>query len=129
MVGIYWQDLFSSPVAPAVTTDFLCETFSLQAGDELPYLFELRRGQQLEFEIAASTPIDLAACDEAEYLGWVDSGFDPGHPVRIYVEAEEVVRHQIRFTAPRNGDFVVLLMNWNDRDAEVAVKATDQPSS
>ena len=85
------------------------------------------QGQQLEFEIAANRPIDLAVCDEAEYQGWVDSGFDARHPVAVYAEAEEVVRHRIRFTAPRNDVYLVLLMNWGEEDTDIAVKATDQP--
>jgi len=135
MQGLYWQDLFS-PLFPDVTllpsstsTEFICETLTLQPGDELPYLFELQEGQRLEFEVASTEPIDLVVCDEVAYLGWVDSGFDPEHPVAIYTESESVRRAKLRFTAPRKGDYIVLLMNWSALQADVAVEANDQPAA
>jgi hypothetical protein len=134
----YWQDLFpSSPFAsealpcssPATPAEFICEAITLKACDELPYLFELRQGQHLEFEIKASRPIDIAVCEEDEYDRWVDSGFSPEHSVAVYREAEDVASHKLRFTAPMTGEFVVLLMNWSDVDADVAVEANDQPGT
>ena len=53
MKALYSQDLFPSllsatranPDSPlAVPAEFICETFTLRACDELPYVFELRAG-------------------------------------------------------------------------------------
>ena len=49
--------------------------------DELPYVFEISRGQTLFFSISSSHEVDLVLCEEGAYDDWVDAGFETDRPL------------------------------------------------
>jgi hypothetical protein len=106
-------------------TPFICEAITLPAYDELPYVFELCEGERLEFTLRSDTPIDVLLCNIANYEQWVDSDYDPEIALLIHIEAEDVLSHKLRFTAPQAGEYAVLLMNWMECPADVVVEIPD----
>src|ERR1051325_6657340 len=69
---------------------FICEAVTVAAYDELPYMFELERGELLEFTLRSDAPIDVLLCDSSEYHLWVDSGYDAKIAFSIHLEAEDI---------------------------------------
>ena len=104
---------------------YICEAITLPAYGELPYVFELQRNEHLEFTMRSDRPVDVLLCNAADYERWVDSGYDPEVALLVHVEAEDVLAHTLRFIAPRAGEYVVLLMNWTQRAADLAVEIPD----
>jgi hypothetical protein len=104
---------------------YICEAITLPAYDELPYIFELRRNEPLEFTLRSDTPVDVLLCSAADYELWVDSGYDPETALLVHLEAEDVLAHTLRFIAPSDGEYAVVLMNWTECPADVAVEIPD----
>jgi hypothetical protein len=116
--------------SPAATTEsapsaLICEAITLPAYDELPYVFELEQGELLEFTLRSDVPVDLLLCDAADYDKWVDSGYDPENALQVHLEAEDVLAYTLRFTAPLAGEYAVLLMNWTECPADLAIEIPD----
>jgi hypothetical protein len=104
---------------------FICEAITLSAYDELPYVFELQQNEILEFTVRSDTPVDILLCNMADYERWVDSGYDPEIALLVHLEAEDVLAHTLQFTAPQAGEYTVLLMNWTERAADLAIEIPD----
>ena len=104
---------------------FICEAVTVAAYDELPYMFELERGELLEFTLRSDAPIDVLLCDSSDYHRWVDSGYDAGIAFSVHLEAEDILAYTLRFTAPVAGEYAVLLMNWTECPADVVVEIPD----
>jgi hypothetical protein len=130
------QDAYSKspidPVGPAtpITVEkaaagFICEAITLPAYDELPYMFELEQGELLEFTLRSDIPVDVLLCDASDYDRWVDSGYDPEIALSVHLEAEDVLAYTLRFTAPIPGEYAVLLMNWTECPADLAIEIAD----
>ena len=130
------QDIhFKAPVAPEngsatervpwAPSALICEAITLAAYDELPYIFDLEQGELLEFTLRSDIPVDVLLCDAADYDLWVDSGYDPEIALLVHLEAEDVLAHTLRFTAPFPGEFAVLLMNWTECPADLAIEIPD----
>lgn len=103
----------------------ICEAITLAPYDELPYIFDLQEGEVLEFTLRSDVPVDVLLCDAADYDRWVDSGYDPEAALVVHLEAEDVLAHRLRFTAPIPGEFAVLLMNWTESSADLAIEIPD----
>jgi hypothetical protein len=103
----------------------ICEAITLPAYDELPYVFDLEQGELLEFTLRSDVPVDLLLCDAADYDKWVDSGYDPETALQVHLEAEDVLAYTLRFTAPLAGEYAVLLMNWTECPADLAIEIPD----
>ena len=104
---------------------FICEAITLPAYDELPYVFELERAEYLEFTFRSDIPVDVLLCSMAHYERWIDAGYDPEIGLLVQLEAEDVLSYTLRFTAPQADEYAVLLMNWNDCAADLAVEIPD----
>jgi hypothetical protein len=104
---------------------FICEAITLPAYDELPYVFELEQNEYLEFTLRSDTPVDVLICNMADYEQWIDSGYDPEIALLVHLEAEDVVAYTLRFTAPQAGEYAVLLMNWTESPADLAIEILD----
>lgn len=78
---LYWQDVFHQLArfeetpdgAGIVTSDCILEAVSLEAGHDLVYAFELRRGDRLTVAVSASEPVDFMLCTFDNYERWLDS--------------------------------------------------------
>jgi len=91
----------------------------IRADEHKPYWFDMSAGQELVASIAADNFIDIVICSEHDFDAWLNEDEDewPAH----YFLAEEVRRRNLEFAAPRNGTFVVLLINWTNQDIEATV--------
>ena len=106
-------------------TALICEAITLAAYDELPYIFDLEKDELLEFSLRSDIPIDVLLCNADDYDRWVDSGYDPEIALSVHLEAEDVMAHALRFTAPLAGEYAVLLMNWTESAADLAIEIPD----
>ena len=104
---------------------FICEAITLPAYDELPYMFELELGELLEFTLRSDIPVDVLLCDASDYDRWVDSGYDPEIALLVHLEAEDTLAYTLRFTTPVPGEYAVLLMNWTECPADLAIEIPD----
>jgi hypothetical protein len=104
---------------------FICEAITLPGYAELPYIFDLEQGELLEFTLCSDIPVDVLLCNADDYFQWVDSGYDPEVALLVHLEAEDVLAHILRFTAPTSGEYAVLLMNWNECPADLAIEIPD----
>lgn len=104
---------------------FICEAITLPPYDELPYVFELEQYELLEFTLRSDIPVDVLLCNMADYERWIDSGYDPEIALLVHLEAEDVLAYTLRFTAPQAGEYAVLLMNWTECAADLAVEIPD----
>ena len=104
---------------------FICEAITLPAYDEIPYIFDLERFELLEFTVRSDVPVDVLLCNATDYDHWVDSGYDPEIGLLVHLEAEDVLAHTLRFRALAAGEYAVLLMNWTDTPADLAIEIPD----
>jgi hypothetical protein len=119
-----------STTAPSGTPlSFICELIRLAAYDEIPYVFELEKNERLEFIMRSDAPVDVLLCNMENYWRWVDSGYSLEFALTVYTEVVDVLAYTVRFTAPVAGDYAVLVMNWTDHAADVAVEIPDLLSS
>ena len=104
---------------------FICEAITLPAYDEIPYVVDLEEREYLEFTLRSDTPVDVLVCNMADYERWIDSGYDPEIALLVHLEAEDVLAYTLRFTAPRADEYAVLLMNWTECAADLAIEIPD----
>ena len=104
---------------------FICELITLPAYEEIPYIFDLERFELLEFTLRSDVPVDVLLCNATDYDHWVDSGYDPEIGLLVHLEAEDVLAHTLRFRALTAGEYAVLLMNWTDSSADLAIEIPD----
>ena len=104
---------------------FICEAITLPAYDEIPYVFDLDEHEYLEFTLRSDIPVDVLVCSMADYERWIDSGYDSEVALLVHLEAEDVVAYTLRFTAPSAGEYAVLLMNWTECAADLAIEIPD----
>src|SRR5215468_8815423 len=109
--------------SPAVA--FICEAIMLPAYDEIPYIFDLERLELLEFTLRSDVPVDVLLCNATDYDHWVDCDYDPEIGLQVHLEAEDVLAHTLRFRALATGEYAVLLMNWTDSSADLAIEIPD----
>lgn len=104
---------------------FICEAITLPAYDEIPYIFDLERFELLEFTLRSDVPVDVLLCNATDYDHWVDSGYDAEIGLLVHLEAEDVLAHTLQFRALTAGEYAVLLMNWTDTPADLAIEIPD----
>jgi hypothetical protein len=113
-------------LSPAKTPSaFICEAITLPPYDEIPYIFDLEQFELLEFTLGSDVPVDFQLCNATDYDQWVDSGYDPEIGLLVHLEAEDVLAHTLRFRALAPGEYAVLLMNWTDFPADLAIEIPD----
>jgi hypothetical protein len=104
---------------------FICEAITLPAYDEIPYIFDLERFELLEFTLRSDVPVDVLVCNASGYDDWVESGYDSEIGLLVHLEAEDVLTYMLRFRALAAGEYVVLLMNWTECPADLAIEIPD----
>jgi hypothetical protein len=89
----------------------------IRANDECAFAFDMEAGQELICSISADDYVDVSICTARAHKKWLD-GEDLSH-----YEGEEDVREceLPTFVAPRDGKFVVLVMNDNDEGVDATV--------
>jgi hypothetical protein len=87
------------------------------AEDECAFAFEMEAGQELVCSISADDYVDISICSARDYRQWLD-----GEDLKEYVGEEDVRECELpTFVAPRDGKYVVAVMNDNDEDVDVTV--------
>jgi len=115
-----WNKVEKGPAA-----EFIYEAITVAAYDELPYIFELERGELIELTLRSDVPVDVLLCDSSDYDRWLDSGYDAEIAFSVHLEAEDVLAYTLRFIAPTKGEYAVLLMNWTECPADIVVEIPD----
>ena len=97
-----------------------CEETAILGPDEhKTYPFEMTESQRIVGWVSSDEPIDVLICRERDDEEWDRNGSKDELP-KSYFFAEDIRRRSIDFEAPRNGTFVVLLINWSDEETEGA---------
>ena len=98
-----------------------CEETAILGPDEhKTYPFEMMEGQRIVGSVSSDEPIDVLICRERDYQEW-DRNESKDELPKSYFFAEDIRRRSIDFEAPRNGTFVVLLINWSDEETEATI--------
>ena len=98
-----------------------CEETAILGPDEhKTYPFEMTESQRIVGWVSSDEPIDVLICRERDYEEWDRNGSKDELP-KSYFFAEDIRRRSIDFEAPRNGTFVVLLINWSDEETEATI--------
>ena len=97
------------------------EIARLRARGERVYTFEMLDGQQLVGAVSANGFINLLICTKRQYEQWIDSDDDEIVPYVYYEFAEDIRRRSFDFVAPRNGSFVLVLINRSNKDVEMTI--------
>ena len=119
------EDEIDSPV------EEINEITVIEGGSHEIYAFEMDEGDELVFSIDASDPLDVVVCDEEDAEAWSDGevdeedGEDEERPLpagHIHLTGLTECRER-SFTAPENGSYALLLVNWDDESTEVTIDA------
>lgn len=88
------------------------------------YHFDMETGDELVFSINANDYLDAVICDEEDVEQWEDEDLDEECPLpENYWYRTGIKEGSYTFTAPDDGCYVLLLVNWDDDPTEVAVDA------
>lgn len=118
---------WSSKLGPARTEESLmCEAVALPPLSQLPYEFELRDGEGLQFIFRSELPIDLLLTKTSDYDAWrrADS---LAAPLMVYAEALDSVGDATNLVVPADDRDTAVLMNENARGVDVAVEIRISP--
>lgn len=96
------------------------EDAELGPNEHKTYPFKMTEGQRIIGSVSSEEPIDVVICSEKDYERW-DRQASRDELPRNYFFAEDVRRRSLDFEAPRNGSFVVLLINWADEETELTI--------
>jgi hypothetical protein len=109
---------------PADESEFgICEVITVPPSDELPYVFEISRGQTLYFSLSSSHAIDLVLCEESAYDDWVDAGFETDCPLEALLVLRHGISHSLEFKPDHDTVLVAILLNYSDRAVQSIVSA------
>jgi hypothetical protein len=117
------EDEIDSPV------DEVHETRLIEGNTHEIYPFDMGDGDELVFSIDTRDPLDVVVCDEEDAEAWsdgkVDEDDDDERPLPAgYLHLTSLTEcRERRFTAPEEGCYVLLLVNWDDEGTEVTVDA------
>lgn len=102
------------------------ETAYLGPNEHKTYPFKMTEGQRIIGSVSSDDPIDVLICKERDYEEWSnredDETDDDEMPLpKNYFYADDIRHRSVDFEAPRNGSFVVLLINWSDEETEATI--------
>jgi hypothetical protein len=111
------------------------ETRVIEGDSHEIYSFAMDENDELVFSIDTSNPLDVVVCDQADAEAWSSDDVDEDDDERPlpagYLHLTGLTECRERtFLAPEDGSYTLLLINWDDEDAEVtldlAVWAADE---
>jgi hypothetical protein len=127
--------------------DEINETRVIEGDSHELYAFEMQESDELVFSIDASDPLEVLVCDEEDAEAWSNGeACDDGDDDREDDEDDEndedenedderplpasylcltglTECRERRFTAPEDGSYALLLINWDGEPTEVTVDA------
>lgn len=104
----------------------LHETKLIDANSHETYEFEMEEGDELIFSIAANDYLDAVICDEEDIDEWADGEFYEKRPLpdEYWWSRTQIMEGaNYKFTAPQDGLYVMLLVNWAGDETELTVDA------
>ncbi len=107
----------------------ICEAVTLPPRYQLPYHFEVRQHEIIEFIFRSEFPLDVHFASMVDYEAWASRGCGPAKALTVYTEALETVGHAIEFVAPADGSYVAVLLNNNANAVDVAVEIRFSPAT
>ena len=113
------QDEVESPI------EEVHETKLIDGNGHETYQFDMGRGDELVFSIEANDYLDAVICEEADVEEWTEGEFDEESPLpdEYWWFRRRVKEGNYRFTAPQDGRYVLLLVNWDEDETEITVDA------
>jgi hypothetical protein len=100
------------------------ETKEIDGDGNEEYPFDMDAGDELVFSIDANDYLDAVICEEEDVEAWADGEHDEERPLpEGYWHRTGIMDGEYRFTAPEDGRYVLLLVNWDDEPTEVSVDA------
>jgi hypothetical protein len=93
----------------------------------LPYEFELREDEGLQFIFRSELPVDVLLTRMSDYEAWTSAVRHPGQPLLVYTEALDTLGHAIEFVAPEDASYAVVLLNDSANAVDVAVEIRLSP--
>lgn len=105
----------------------IVEDVTLPARSHLPYEFELREDEGLQFIFRSELPVDLLLARMSDYEAWTSGVQHPAESSLAYAEALDTVGHAIEFVAPEDASYAAILLNDNASAADVAVEIRLSP--
>ncbi len=105
----------------------ICEAITLPPEGQLPYEFELRECESLQFIFRSEGPVDVFLARMSDYEAWVRCSCSPDQPLLVYTEALQTVRHAMEFVAPEDGSYAAVLLNDSATRVDVAVEIRLSP--
>jgi hypothetical protein len=67
------QNSYPQVVPGSGRSSLICEVVTLSPEQHLPYVFELRKKEVLEFMLASNVPIDVLFCKMDDYDAWMEA--------------------------------------------------------
>jgi hypothetical protein len=110
-------------------TEGIVEIVTIAALEEFPWLFEMARGDRLAISLMASQSVDVVICAEGDYDAWVEGGMATDRPVFGFLESNSANRHSLQIRSPIDGLLVVLVVNPNATEVEVAISLVEDQRS
>lgn len=102
------------------------ETKVIDADDHEIYEFDMEEGDDLVFSVDAEECVDLVICEEENFDDWADGEVNDEErplPDGYWHRTDVLECGEYQFTAPHEGRFVLLVINWDDEPTEVTVDA------
>jgi hypothetical protein len=97
----------------------LRRSFRVRAGDHAQYDFNLEEGWEFEITVSADDYVGVSSCGQRDYKRWIDGG------ELMQYEGEDDARHcELDFTAPKNGTYLLLVINEGAEDVDVTLDAS-----
>ena len=81
----------------------ICGAVTLPSEHRLPYEFEMRGCERVQFTFRAEFPLDVLFARMSDYEAWVSCACGPAQPLLVYAEALETLGHAMEFVAPEDG--------------------------
>jgi hypothetical protein len=107
----------------------IVEIVTIPAFEELPWLFEMRRGDRLSISLMASQAVDVVICAESDYDAWMDAGMETDRPEFGFLESSGAIQHGLQIRSPIEGLLAVLVVNPNATEVEVAISLLEDQRS
>jgi hypothetical protein len=67
----------------------ICEAVTIPPKGQLPYEFEVREYEGIQFMFKSESPLDALFARTCEYEAWVSAGCSPPGPSMIYTQAPD----------------------------------------
>lgn len=98
------------------------ETKLIEGNEHEEYPFDMQEGDELIFSIKASDCVDAVISDDEAVDRWAEGDVDEERQLpESYWHKTGVIHGEYAFIAPEEGQYVLLLVNWDEDSTEITV--------